>query len=436
MRILFHVPRLPYPPNTGSRIRTLQLISKLSKHHHVTVVCLRHPSEDSDEKVEQLRAHCSRLVVVEWRDTAKFTPRFYLELLLNVFSQYPYVARKYESAAARAEIRRLLGAEHFDVLIAEMLQAGLNLIPIPFSPKILSEHNVESVILKRHYLQARNPIARVYLYLQWRKLRRFESRAGRVYDHCIMISDQDRRTMAEEFGITNTSVVPIGVDVDYFRPSDGESDSDAASASDTLAGSVDGNCGPNSAEIVFIGSMDWLPNEDATFHFVRNILPLIRREMAVKFKIVGRNPSRALQRLPEEHADIEVTGTVDDIRPHVARAKVVVVPLQIGGGVRIKIFEAMAMGKAIVSTTVGAEGLPVTDGQNILIADDPRHFARRTLDLLCDQQLRRHLERAAREFVVKDWSWEKTAELFVQACERTIATVRKRPQMTSDYTEV
>jgi glycosyltransferase involved in cell wall biosynthesis len=161
--------------------------------------------------------------------------------------------------------------------------------------------------------------------------------------------------------------------------------------------------------------MDWLPNEDGMLYFVREILPRIRQvEPDVTLSIIGRAPTPAVKRLAEENG-IEVTGRVDDVRPHVANGAVYVVPLRIGGGTRLKIFEAMAMAKAVVSTTVGAEGLPVTTGQNIMIADEPARFAQAVVHMIRDDGARRRIESAARELVVQKYDWGAVAQDFEDA---------------------
>jgi glycosyltransferase involved in cell wall biosynthesis len=197
-------------------------------------------------------------------------------------------------------------------------------------------------------------------------------------------------------------VVQTGVDTSYFTPMPG----------------LEGR-----AHLVFTGSMDWLPNEDGMLYFVRDILPRIRQvEPEVTLSIIGRAPTPAVKRLAEEHG-IEVTGRVDDVRPHVARGDVYVVPLRIGGGTRLKIFEAMAMAKAVVSTTVGAEGLPITPGRDVMIADEPARFAQAVVHLIRDQESRRRIEGAARELVVTKYDWAAVAEDF----EAALVAVRRDP---------
>ena len=226
---------------------------------------------------------------------------------------------------------------------------------------------------------------------------RFEEAALARFDLVLAVSDADRRTFSRLYpGSLRTPVhiVQTGVDTSYFRPS-----SEA----------------PERAHLVFTGSMDWLPNEDGMLFFCREILPRIRRaEPDVTLSIIGRAPTPAVRRLADEHG-IEVTGRVDDVRPHVGRGSVYVVPLRIGGGTRLKIFEAMSMGKAVVSTTIGAEGLPVTDGQDIVIADRPEAFADATVRLIRNNEQRRALERAARRLMADRYDWSAVAEDFEDA---------------------
>jgi glycosyltransferase involved in cell wall biosynthesis len=197
--------------------------------------------------------------------------------------------------------------------------------------------------------------------------------------------------------------VATGVDTSYFTPR-------PADAGDLR-------------HLVFTGSMDWIPNEDAMKHFCHDVLPLIRaEEPGVTLSIVGRAPTPAVQRLADI-TGVEVTGRVDDVRDYVGRAGVYVVPIRIGGGTRLKIFEAMAMARAVVSTTVGAEGLPVTDGRDVLIADRPDDFAAAVVSLIRDPARRVQLERAARDLVVARYDWSAVAG---QLEEALISAATKR----------
>lgn len=389
-----------YPADTGGRIRSSKLFERLSRVHHVTTLCFR-TSDDRAEHVEMMRACCSTFETVNWEDTPKFTPRFYAELAGALFSALPYTAIKYRSAEMSQRILTLLASGQYDLLLCDFLQPSVNCLDNPFRPKVLFEHNVEAAIVTRQAEHASNPIARAYLRQEAQKVRRFEQRAAAVFDHCIMVSEEDRRTMAAEYGAHNTSTIPTGVDLDYFRPLGEES------ADPTLA---------------FVGSMDWLPNQDAVEFFVAQILPRIRRELPAPFIVVGRNPPAAIRSMTGN--GVQVTGTVDDVRPYVGSAQVCVVPIRIGGGTRIKIFEAMAMGKAIVSTTIGAEGLPVTHGKDILLADDPADFATAVVRLLRDTGLRNRLGDAGRRLVSGHYTWDAAAQRFSDICVDVVRQVR------------
>jgi polysaccharide biosynthesis protein PslH len=178
---------------------------------------------------------------------------------------------------------------------------------------------------------------------------------------------------------------------------------------------------PAPLSLVFTGSMDWLPNDDAIWYFVQEILPLVRAvKPDVRLTIVGRNPFPRLRELAENDPGIEVTGRVDDVRPYIDRAAAYVIPLRIGGGTRLKVFEAMAMEKAIVSTSIGVEGLRVTDGEDVLIADSPRAFAQAVLRVLIERDFAATLGRRAGAKVRTEFGWTAVAESFSRICQRTV----------------
>ncbi len=399
MRLLIVTPRLLYPADSGGKIRSSKLFEKLARAHDITIVCFRTPA-DTDEQVRGMAACCSRLETIQWNESVKFSPRFYAEVATNLLSIHAYAFQKYYDRRMVSLVRSLLLTSRFDLLVCDFLHLSLNVVALPFSPKILFQHNVESLVRRRHFELIRNPIARAYLFWEWWRLRRNERWAAKQFDHCVLVSDQDRRLMAELYGVTHTSTIPAAVDADYFR---------------TL------NTPCDEAHLVFTGSFDWFPNEDAACYFVREILPRVQRERAVTFWIVGRNPSSVIRDLARSCPNVRVTGTVADVRPYIDRACVYVVPLRIGGGTRIKIFEAMAMAKAIVSTPVGAEGLPVLHDENILLAESPDQFAERVLALIRDAPLRRRLGEAARALVSERFTWDIAARRFDDICTSVVA---------------
>jgi len=236
---------------------------------------------------------------------------------------------------------------------------------------------------------------RALLALESRKMRRYEARACERARLTIAVSDADCRLLAAAAPRARVQAVPTGVDIDYFAP-------------DGIA-EIPGR-------LVFTGSMDWYPNEDGIAHFIEDVLPRVRRQIpAASLTVVGRNPSARL-RAAAAVADVEITGLVDDVRPHMADAAVYVVPLRIGGGTRLKIFEALSMAKAVVSTTVGAEGLPLTPGRHFLRADEPAEFAAAVTSLLRDAARRRALGAEGRRLVEARYSWPKVVDEFESRC--------------------
>jgi glycosyltransferase involved in cell wall biosynthesis len=270
---------------------------------------------------------------------------------------------------------------------------------------VLFTHNVEAEIWRRHAETASRPLKRLLMHGQWSRMLAFERAALDRFDLILAVSDADRATFERLYpsGGRSYHVVPTGVDTEFFAPR----------TSHVAPPHV-----ARDRHLVFTGSMDWLPNEDGMLYFCREILPRIRQvEPDVTVSIVGRAPTPAVQRLAQERG-VEVTGRVEDVRPHIAGGSVYIVPLRIGGGTRLKIFEAMSMAKAVVSTTVGAEGLPVTPGRDIVIADEPARFAQAVVHLLRSERDRRRLEAAARQLVVDRYDWSAVSRELEAALDR------------------
>jgi sugar transferase (PEP-CTERM/EpsH1 system associated) len=323
---------------------------------------------------------------------------------LRVADPLPYAVAKYRSREYARTIRRLLATKPFDVVVCDFLCPVVNLPRRVPCSTVLFTHNVESEIWRRHAETQTTPWMRALYRQQYRRMLRFEARALARFDSVLAVSDADRETFARIYPRAlrqPARVIPTGVDASYFKPSGTPSD-------------------PGSRSIVFTGSMDWLPNEDAMVFFCREVLPLIRREdPQATLSIVGRTPTPAVQRLAAQEG-VTVTGRVDDVRPFLERASVFAVPLRIGGGTRLKIFEAMAMGKAVVSTTVGAEGLSVAPGTHLMTADDPRGFADAVVALFRDVERRRQLETAGRALVIGRYDWSAVATSLEDALVSTM----------------
>lgn len=401
MKILWLNAGLLLPLDKGGRLRTWHLMRHLARRHDITYVSFSDPGQLPEHR-DGMREVASRLLTIPRTDSAKGTAAFYIDAGRHVIDPVPYAVAKYRSPGYRNVVAELLGESAFDAVVCDFLPPAVNLPDRLPCPAILFTHNVESEIWRRHAETAANPVSRFLLGQQWRRMLRFERATLARFDLVLAVSNADRETFARLYpGVLDrpVHVVPTGVDTAFFAP-----------APDERAA--------RRAHLVFTGSMDWLPNEDGMVYFVRDILPRIRQlEPEATLAIVGRAPTPAVKRLADEEG-IEVTGRVDDVRPHVAAGSVYVVPLRIGGGTRLKIFEAMAMGKAVVSTTVGAEGLPVSDGHDVLIADEPARFAQAVVRMIRDVDARRRIERAARRLVVEKYDWSTAAGGFEKALEK------------------
>jgi sugar transferase (PEP-CTERM/EpsH1 system associated) len=422
MNILWVNAGLLLPLDKGGKLRTWHLMRHLAARHEITYLSFSDPTQTPADR-EGMRAVCTHLRTIPRTDPAKGTARFYLDAARYVIDSAPYAVAKYRSAAFADQLRQLLDERRFDAIVCDFLPPVVNLPERLPCPSILFTHNVEAEIWRRHAENARNPVARTLLAQQWRRMLRFEGEALSRFDLVLAVSDSDRQTFERLYpGALKAPahVVQTGVDTTYFAPADGPAETGPHGAIRTGS--------PPRAHLVFTGSMDWLPNEDGMLYFVREILPRIREaEPEVTLSIIGRAPTAAVKRLADE-AGIEVTGRVDDVRPHIAAGSVYIVPLRIGGGTRLKIFEAMAMGKAVVSTTVGAEGLPVTTGQNVVIADEPAAFAQAVVHMIRDVEARRRIETEARRLVVERYDWSAVAHDLEDALARVV-----RPGLTQNH---
>jgi polysaccharide biosynthesis protein PslH len=399
MRILWLKTEVLHPVDKGGKIRTYNMLKELKREHEVTYLTLDDGTASAVDK-KNASEYCHELVCIPHARREKFTPGFYYELLLNLISSNAYAIKKYESRAMRREIAERDRQGAFDLLVCDFLAPAVNVPGDLTTPAVLFQHNVEAMIWKRHYEVQSNPIKKAYLYGQWQKMRRFEREMCGRFDSVIAVSADDRDQMKDEYGAEAVFDVPTGVDVEFFRPNS--------------------TVKPIPNSLVFTGSMDWLPNDDAIRYFTREIMPLIKNKVPdVKLTVVGRNPAPALVDLSKEDPSLIITGRVDDVRPYMESAAAYVVPLRIGGGTRLKIFEAMAMEKVVVSTTVGAEGLPLTNGVELLLADEPATFADAVVRVLTDSAYANDLGQRAASVVRENFGWRQVTDRFISICGKT-----------------
>ena len=399
MRILWVKMGGLWPSTTGGRVRSLNTIAELSRRHQVSVVTTHGVGDDPQGLARHL-SNCDRVVSLPYVVPKRGTREFPRAVFKSWLSSYPVDLWKWQVSGVRAQVQTLM-ASGVDLVVADFLFASMNVPMDGTTPVVLFEHNVEYQIWQRLAAIERRPWIRALLEVEWRKLRAREADACRRADLTIAVSVDDRHRLERLApGIAVTSI-PTGVDTTYFTP--------APQAE-------------KPAHLVFSGSMDWHPNEDAVTYFIDAILPSIRARIPeTTFTVVGRNPSARLRDAAARCGGVTITGTVCDVRPSIAEGAVYVVPLRAGGGTRLKIFEALAMARAVVSTTVGAEGLGIESGQHYVCANQPREFADAVVALLRDPARRAELGTAGRRLVETCYSWPTIGRVFEQRCEEVVA---------------
>jgi glycosyltransferase involved in cell wall biosynthesis len=395
MKLLWLKTGFLHPTSSGGQIRTLEMLRCLHKRHEIHYVAFNTPGEP--EGVARSGEYCTRAYPVELRIPPKASVRFQVQVLRSVFEAVPLTISRYRSVTMRRQIDALIASGQFDRVICDFLTPAINLSSM--HGVVLFQHNVESIIWQRRAAQAKHLIDRLYLHLQADRMIKYEEKVCRAAAHVVAVSAADANVMHNLFDLKAVSHISTGVDLNYFSSSN-----DRSSTSD----------------LVFIGSMDWAPNIDGILFFVREILPLIwRKRPQCKLTIVGRQPKDEILKLPRSDPRIVVTGTVKDIRPYLFGSMVSIVPLRIGGGTRLKIYEAMAAKVPTISTTVGAEGLVARHPDEIRIADSPAEFAENCLELLSDAPTRARIANAGWDLVNSRFSWDEvTLDFEKQLIER------------------
>jgi sugar transferase (PEP-CTERM/EpsH1 system associated) len=383
-RILLLSPWMPWPPHDGGRIRILNTLRHLGQRHRLTLVAPSRSAADA-EALDELSPLCEQVVTAR---LPAHTRAVLGRALRGALQRRPLVQGIHYAPALAARVRALTGSRDYDIVQVEFswftpyLKA---LHPASRARTVLTMHNVETLRFARE-LRARTTLGR-RLALGWDQLvaGAWEGRAVRGVDAVAVVSEAERGWVEQVAPAARVAVVPNGVDTEHFRP--------VAAA-------------PGGA-LVFTGAMDYPPNVDAVVWFVREVWPLVRgRDPARRLEVVGRAPDPRVRALNGE-AGVRVTGEVADVRVLLGQAAAVVVPLRAGGGTRLKILEAMAMARPVVSTTLGAEGLEARPGADLLIADTPTDFAGAVLSVLASRELAGRLGEAGRRLAVARYDWRR-----------------------------
>jgi polysaccharide biosynthesis protein PslH len=393
VKILWVKSDFLHPTTKGGQIRTLEMLRRLRSRHEIHYVAFA--GADPAEALRRSSEYCDRSYPIAHTVPSHRSLRFAWQLVQGLASKLPVAVSRYRSTAMRQKLESLLESEHFDAVVCDFPIPAIN-----FSrgrEYILFEHNVETMIWRRHVEAAKSRLLRAYFRAQARKMLAYEQAVCSAAKHVIAVSPVDAQLIQQWFGLREVSFVDTGVDIEHFAPKPS----------------------PRRADLIFVGSMDWLPNIDGIKYFVHSVLPLIRKiRPDCSLAIVGRDPAPEILALASADQRIEVTGTVPDVRPYLWGSAVSIVPLRIGGGTRLKIYESMAAQTAVVSTTTGAEGLVIDPPHTIRIADSPQDFAAQCLELLSNELVRKQQVDAAWQVVATRFSWDVIARQFEQIVER------------------
>ncbi len=389
MRILFLTPQLPYPPQKGTALRNWGLIKGLTGRHEVSLLSFTSPIEDVTI-ARPLADACERIATVPQPERSR---RRRLQEMIT--SDQPDMALRLASDKYAEALSDWLSSYTFDVVQIEGIELARYLETIQSARQevltVFDDHNCEYLLQERTFLTDLYSPAQwsgaAYSFIQWRRLRRYEAEICSGADRVLAVSDADAEALRQLVPGLDVTIIPNGIDTEAYQPS-------------RAAGDEGDPC------LVFTGTMDFRPNVDAVLWFARDVLPLVKGQVPnVEFFVVGQRPHRRLNPLMRDPA-ITLTGWVEDVKPYFDRATVYVAPLRMGGGTRLKLLEAMSMEKPIVATSLGAEGYPVKNGRELLLADTPKSFAQAVVSLLRDPARRLELAQIARTFVEEKYDWQ------------------------------
>jgi len=384
--------------------RGYNIIREIARYNSVHLLAFIHPDIlKSDNEIEEAKKElCKFCNSVEffhlWVKESRMNK--YAGLLSGLFYSKPFSVLAHRSKRMDSRIDWLLKKEQFDLIHYDTIalsRFNRNNITIP---KVMTHHNIESNLMRRRAQVEKNVLAKYYLSLQAKRLQVYEEAESGKYAVNIVMSEKDGEELKKINPHVNIEVVPNGVDTTYFTPDHGE----------------------ETKSVIYTGGMNMFANRDAVLYFLNEIWPAIKaKEPDVQFYAIGQDPPPELAQISRRDPHVIVTGYVDDIRPFVSKAAVYVVPLRVGGGTRLKILDAMAMGKAIVSTSIGCEGLEVSNGENILISDNPTAFVENTVELLKNMRKRGDLGAAARRLVESKYGWETIGRTLQQVYEKAVS---------------
>lgn len=410
MKVLFLSQIVPYPPHGGVLQRGYHIVRELGRRAEVHLLAFLHPDElPTPEAVDDSRRVLGQsCATVEYFPLwAKASPLHTAAALgTGILSSRPFSTIAHRSPAFGRRVSQALATTRFDVVHVDTIALHPFVDPAPAAATVLTHHNIESMLLERRAAVETRALPRWVLRRESRKLADYERTVAPRYDANLMMSFDDARLLEQRAPGVTTAVVPNGVDTEYFTP-----------------GPID----EQQPAVVYTGGMNMLANRDAVLHFIEAIWPRVTAAVpAVRFFAVGQDPPAELQEAARRDPRIVVTGKVPDIRPFVRQSAVYIVPIRVGGGTRLKVLDAMASGKALVSTSIGCEGIGVRPGEHLAVADDPTAFADATIALLRDPARRADLGRAARHLAEQEYAWPVVGEHLMRAYATAIDSHARR----------
>lgn len=395
--LVFVSPRFLFPTDSGGKIRSTQILRGLKDGAFSVTLVMPSTADERAKFADQIDAVCDEHVTWNPKRQSK---------LLQLIKKFAWILHR-NPIPVQSDWDKV-GAE----IVQQTLEQGTDLIVFDFphsavlapdsfaAPSLMFTHNIEAEIFHRHWQVARFPIHKMIWRNQYRKMHRFEKAVLSRFDSVVAVSDRDFDFFRDDYGISNCGVIPTGVDTEFFSY----------------------QAPLEKPQVVFCGSMDWMANIDGVEYFFDKVWSLIKVKVPnATMKVVGRTPPESLVRKISAAApEWEFTGFVDDVRDHIGGSAAFVIPLRVGGGTRIKAFEAMAMGAPVVSTSIGIEGLPVQHGEHFLVADDDAAFADNVARLLTDGNLRQAISDSARRLVEEEYGFRIAADAFEKICLETV----------------
>ena len=395
MKILTLWHDLP-SPYTGSSLPLFNLLRYLAQKHSITLLSFREMTQES-RYTHDLNQYCELIepigitVPTSLAKQILYTARNTLSPQ-NLLSKNPSLFNFYYSARMQTRIRDLLSTREFDLIHASGVMA--HYVQAVRLPKVVHSYDCMTEMYRQKYLSMRSRAAQLFWWLQYLRMKRYEGNTFRKFDACVVVSTREQETVQTYFPDVNAVVVPSGVDSEFFTPV---------------------REGEEWPSLLFVGTMNYQPNIDAVIYFCSHIYERIKKDVPeARLYIVGRDPPKEISRLSLDKS-ISVTGYVEDVRPYLSRASVVVAPFVSGTtGIKAKVLEAMAMAKPVVSTSMGVQGIDVSPNENVLVANEPEEFATQVIELLNNPELRQRIGSNGRKFVVTTCSWERAAERLLQ----------------------